>query len=656
MGWTTTKSPERSLSDTPGRAAITIWDSANAPPQDAGVVYAWNGHADSGTVRSLLAYVESNSQRLRDKYLSWIHDLGESKIGGQRLIDHLVVEDGLSAWWMTLLVEQSPWLSPSIMDVVRLFAIEEIVARHHPDALRLVSANAALNDVLADWCLQTGIAYRWRRETAVTTGSALRRAYRALPKPIQAIVDLARYLRKRWPLRTSESPGWFGGEDSVLLCSSFFQFDATQAHEGRFHSRYWEGLHGLMQRMGLHPNWLHLYQPHDVVPNARVAMEWLRGFNDRREDEGFHTFLEASLSWPIVRRAIIRWAKIAFRSARLHGIERVFRHTESRMSLWPLMRSDWESSTRGTVALFNQLSVQLFDKALGEAPYQRQGLYLFESQAWERAMIHAWRKHGHGRLIGVAHSTVRFWDLRYFTDVRTLRATDGLAMPRADAIAVNGELALDAYRLAGFPNECLVACEALRYGYLNNLRTERRASRAQKNSFRVLILGDYMSLGTTRMLKLLEGALPGLSESATFAFKPHPNYHVDPADYPGLHLSIVKTSLGGILSDFDVAYSSNMTAAAIDGYLAGLPVVVMLDEQHLNFSPLRGQLGVQFVSRPDQLADALETSASHMNQLPDRSAFLFLDPDLPRWRQLLMSDRPDAKGVRPITVLTRTKA
>ncbi len=39
----------------------------------------------------------------------------------------------------------------------------------------------------------------------------------------------------------------------------------------------------------------------------------------------------------------------------------------------------------------------------------------------------------------------------------------------------------------------------------------------------------------------------------------------------------------------DTAYSSNMTSAAVDACLIGLPVV-MLGEMELNFSPLRGQL------------------------------------------------------------------
>ncbi len=56
----------------------------------------------------------------------------------------------------------------------------------------------------------------------------------------------------------------------------------------------------------------------------------------------------------------------------------------------------------------NCLNVTLFDGALAAMPRQRQGLYLFENQAWEKALLRAWRRHGHGEIIGVQHATVPY--------------------------------------------------------------------------------------------------------------------------------------------------------------------------------------------------------------------------------------------------------
>src|SRR6266513_2814318 len=119
-------------------------------------------------------------------------------------------------------------------------------------------------------------------------------------------------------------------------------------------------------------------------------------------------------------------------SIRLRSMKSAFRPNGSNLLLWPVLRGDWSDSMRGPAAVNNLLMIELFDEVLRSMPHQATGLYLCENQGWERAMIHAWRKHRHGRLIAVAHSTIRFWDLRYFTDPRTLHSEESHRIPRAD--------------------------------------------------------------------------------------------------------------------------------------------------------------------------------------------------------------------------------
>ncbi len=83
-----------------------IWDSGDDLPENVGQVYLWNGYAETDSVHSILQYVETNSERLRGKYLGWIQELGEHEIEGTRLIDALMLDDGFSYWWMTLLVKK----------------------------------------------------------------------------------------------------------------------------------------------------------------------------------------------------------------------------------------------------------------------------------------------------------------------------------------------------------------------------------------------------------------------------------------------------------------------------------------------------------------------------------------------------------------------
>ncbi len=154
----------------------------------------------------------------------------------------------------------------------------------------------------------------------------------------------------------------------------------------------------------------------------------------------------------------------------------------------------------------------------------------------------------------------------------------------------------------------------------------------------MLILGDVATASTIKLLRLLEAAADRMPAQPIFAVKPHPNCMVDAEHYPSLRPTVLTNALGEILYDFDIAYCSSSTSAAVDAYLAGLPVVVMLDGTGLNLSPLRARPGVRFVSTPEELAAALQVKCDASGGERDRGEFFFLDPELPRWKKLLGLD------------------
>jgi surface carbohydrate biosynthesis protein (TIGR04326 family) len=615
---------------------LTLWDSIDDPSEHKGLVFTWGGYVENESLYSLLRYVETHGERLRKKYLEFIHELGEMRIQGKRLIDHLDVGNGLSLWWMSLLAEKSIWKSPNIDTVIRLFALEEIILQHEPDKIILASSNQSLHQVLSSFCNDLGLVYEWEQLPSLSSRKLnLKHIYQALPHPAQALVFLTRHIWCRWPFRQAEKSAWFNGSKSIFFCSYFVQVVPRLAGEGQFYSRFWGDLSGLMRRLGLFGNWLQHFYPHDAVPSSQVALDWVQGFNQQRQEQGFHTFLDAYLSWSIVLRVFRCWLKLMRTSWELSEIKHVFRPSGSKLSLWPLMREDWRASVHGSVAINNLLWVELFDRALRDLPHQNKGFYLCENIAWERALIHAWRKQGHGQLIAVVHGAVRFWDMRYFNDPRTVESSEPHPMPQADLTALNGKAAVEAYISADYPKEAIVESESLRSNYLHEFRVARSPRKVNGGGIKVLILGDFSPSGTTKMMKMLEEAALHASNLATYTIKPHPYYKVASSDYPSLNLKVVMNPLEEILGDFDIAYSTNLTSAAVDAYIAGLQVVVMFNNAEMNFSPLRGMVGVCFVNTAEEMAKAMQMVEEKGVNTPDANDFFFLDPELPRWRKLL---------------------
>ena len=596
------------------------------------MVYRWGGYEEGGAVRSILCYVDEHGERLREKYIAWIHALGEAEIDGRRLIDHLAFEDGLSFWWVTPFVEQSPWKTPVIIDAIRLFALEEVLSEQAPEEVCLVSADKRLHHSVRELCRNMDIAYHWRQQAEPTGRRFGRsRAIRIVPHTVRALLYLLFYALERWPLRQSDRAGWFGGGKALLFCSYFINI-SDPGEGGQFYSRYWQGLHRLLQQMGLQANWLHMYLPHAAVSKPATALKWLSRFNHKRQEQGFHTLIDAYLSWSVLLRVLKRWIWLAAATWRLRSIKHAFKPAGTHLSLWPLMRGEWYAAMRGKKAVESLLFVELFDAALGSAPRQRKGFYLLENQAWERAFVHAWKKHAHGELVGVQHTTIRFWDLRYFVSPSTLCSTASHPIPQPGCVALNGKMAVNACLEMGLPKKMIRYCEALRFEYLKDVQANRLAPQATRKEMKILILGDHTRSGTERLLRMLEGAY---ISSASYSFKAHPSFTIQPEKYPLLHLKTVTDSLGRNMNGFDIACATHHTSASLDAFLSGLRIVVLLDENEPNFSPLRGQPNVRFVCSAEELIEALQHTGQDALSNPVCDDFFFLDRELPRWKRLL---------------------
>jgi len=618
---------------------FTIWDSPEHPPTtcDGELLYTWNGYVESGNILSLFKFIEKNDDLIRSKYLAWVYELGAFEIKGKKIVDYFTFEDGFSYWWMTLFVEKSPWTQPSIIDAIRLFALNEIINKEKPKTIKLVSPNPSLNLVIKNLCKELGVVYSWQKSKhAKSIPFGIKNIYRLLPLPIQSFIATFIYLFNRWPLREIGKIKFEGGENAIFFCSYFFNLEAKKMADGIFYSKQWGELPELIQKQEIQKNWLQLYYAYDDIPNAKKAVEFARKFNKILEINGFHSFLDTFLSFKLLLKVIRNYCKLLVRTKRLGNVEKAFIPKGTVISLWPIMKKDWARTLIGPLAIHNLFYLSLFDKGFSSIPQQKKGLFLFENLSWESAFIYMWRKHGHGQLVAVAHSTVRYWDTRYFFDSRAILSKDSNRLPQADFVALNGKLAIDNFIKSGYPKEEVVECEALRYLHFGNTLIKRKKEYKKGEPLSILILGDYMPTATINMLKILQEAVVINIKGVEFTLKPHPNYPVYPKDYPILNLGIVTDQLHTILNKYDMAVSSNMTSASVDASLAGLPVIIILENSELNFSPLRGNSKAIFVSNAAELSQAIHHCSYNFNSERIDELF-FLDQKLPRWKKILAS-------------------
>jgi surface carbohydrate biosynthesis protein (TIGR04326 family) len=619
---------------------VIIWDSDEPPPQGEWTIVLWQSFKDDiiPNAVSIPCLIEKNANILKSRYLAWIYDMSQLQLQGLSIIDHLQIRSGFSYWWMTLLAEKCNYSkSPQITDAICFFMFTDWAAGRTCSSIVLISDNKLLAKCLCSWCDRLSIPFEWQPLLGHPSVyvSSRRQLFSVLPTPIQALVWLSHYLIERWSLRAVGLNEWRQTKGLVTFFSYFFNLEPNAARTGHYKSPYWGRLSDDLQGDGYRTNWLHLYVKDALLPNAKTAAKTVNSFNAVSQDVQNHVTLDTFLTLRIVLRAMLDWGRLAWTGWRIEQM--ISSSNQSSLDLWPLFADDWRQSTRGVTALHNVLNLGLLESAMTLLPKQKTGIYLQENQGWEFGLIHAWKTAGHGYLIGTPHSTVRFWDLRYFFDTRMYLYKGDKDLPLPDKVALNGSLAVNSYLAGGYPAKNIIEVEALRYMYLIDIKVRSHARDSSLNGgLRLIVLGDYLAINTQYQMELLAQSWQLLPAGIKIIVKPHPACPIYCEDYPSLSFKIASEPLEELLSQVDVAYVSSVTSAALDAYCAGIPVVTALCGSTLNQSPLRGCVGVFYVNRSSDLVRALTDVDSWSYKQVNTQEFFNLDKELPRWRRLFI--------------------
>jgi surface carbohydrate biosynthesis protein (TIGR04326 family) len=617
---------------------ILIWDGEKSITECADGIVLWRSYEVCSKATSVPRLVEGNAMHLRSRYLAWVYALGEARARDARVLDHLALRPGFSYWWMTQIAEKCNFdKSPHIDDAIRFMAFEEWVHGRPIEGIELATANQALAECMQIWCRRMAISFKLRLlQKPKTQSSWAKRFYSALPHPVQALIWLIHYLLERWPLRGVGQKEWCSTSGRVTFMSYLFNLVPNATAQGLFGSRYWGALPEMLQKEGCATNWLHIYLKDALLPTAKRAAELLRSWNQTAKGTQHHVALDTFLGPTVVMRALRDWSRLMHVGIRLRKCLPAPQQPESH--LWPLVTEDWHKSIFGAAALNNLLFFNLLEAALKGLPQQDRGVYLQENQGWEFGLNHAWTAAGHGQMIGCPHSSVRFWDLRYFFNPRSYRRTGRNDLPLPHKVACNGPAMRRALESAGYPPWHLVDVEALRYLQLAGLEGgPSRDAESLRKGVRELVLGDYRRENTHWQMHLLEQAAPLLAGNVTLVVKPHPACPIHAEDYPSMPMQVSIQPIAELIGACDVAYASAATSGAVDAYCGGMPTVVALDPNTLNLSPLRGCAGVLFASTPAELAAALVAAGASPRNVGGQAGFFTLNSQVPRWRGLLQA-------------------
>ncbi len=616
--------------------SLLIWDTEKPLPPNHKEVILWQNFESSkeNSIYSIPKLIEKYSVELKSKYLKFIYNLGETELEGKRVVDHLEIRSGFSYWWMTLLVEKCNYSkSPQIDNVIKLMAFEKWFQEKRYNHISFFSSNKELAKSIELWCLKKNIKFNWKQETIVNSyqNGYLRHIFNHLPLTIQAIISLCIRLYSNWPLKKSGLAKWKKSKAKITFVSYLFNLEPEFAKNGLFESNYWTALPKFLMKNKIESNWLHIYEKNSILPNAFQAKKMVNQFNLNHFTTQSHVTLDSFLSLRVILNVIrdFFW---------LIRLKEPLGNTIKKKSdyYWPLLKTDFLISISGSVASKNLLFLNLFEKAMKLISKQDIGFYLQENQGWEFGLVHSWRKSKHSNnLIGIPHSTIRFWDMRYFFEPDCYKKSNNCKLPLPDFVGMNGRDAKKKYLEGKYPKEQLIELEALRYIHLQNKTNSKNDTESEKKI--VLILGDCLEKFTIKMMDLLQESLPLIEDSKQFFFKPHPTCKISLSKYKDLELVVKNSHLHSLIDKCSTVLTSSGTSGAVDAYCIGKRVITVLDGKSLNQSPLKDKENVSFVYSIEELANKLNTPSKVIYMQKKINDYFYLDTELPRWRKLILN-------------------
>jgi surface carbohydrate biosynthesis protein (TIGR04326 family) len=576
-------------------------------------------------IHSLPRFIDKNKETFKSKYLELIFSLGESKVDEKSIVDFLEIRPNFSYWWMTLLSEKCNAIkSPQINNAIKLLAFENWFFERHYNRIFLKSSNKELAEAFQILSNKLGIKFEWEK-LKEDPDKKWKKIHHKFPLVFQAFSWFCIRLIKRWNLKGAGISEWKNSSASTTVFSFLFNLPSDSVSKGIFKSSHWTVLPDEFIKHNVATNWLHLFNPDKIVPTSKLARKLIIKFNKNQNNKQVHVTLDSFLSFKMLISTLLDWSfliksymKVSVHMSKTSGF------------LWPLIRSDYKSSMLGPEALENLLNLNLFQQALSCLPSQEKGFYLQENQGWEYSLISAWRSSNHGKnLFGIPHSTIRYWDLRYFFDKRSYNAgVSDCSLPLPDYIGVNGIRAKEMYILSGYPEDKILEVEALRYQYLNEIVMFTKIS-----NHNILVLGGK---NIKNQMKLLNSVDSFLHESIKFTIKTDAWNPIKLNDLQKNRMELTTDSMSTLLSKHNVVYTDNITSAGVDAYCLGKKVISMLDPSMLNLSPLLDHEDVLFVSSPEQFSDALNNFSSLTNI---KREFFYLDSNLTRWEKLINGEK-----------------
>lgn len=585
------------------------------------IIYYWNGFKDSKYYINSL--IDKDKDQFRETYLHFIESINKIDTNSEIFRKIFKIDNFHNLWEMSSIYEKCPNKSLVINDCIKLIAFEKVLEIEKPHVVKLISKDINLYRSLKILCTRNKIKLDSeiklldiiRYNIVLFKPNALKTIYFIFKKFI------ACFYVKRFDAN-------YKLKHEISIISYFLNYKIEKNKSINFFSNYWHNLPELINQYHKDINWIHLGIDSNGIKNFNNFKKNNKNLDGEKIN---HMLVDNHLSMSIFFLSLFSFLNISFKSIFIFNIKKFFNLNKSNINFYSFLKNEWITSTRGVQLFHSIITVKVFDKLFSSLPKQKIGLYLYENQSWERALIGSWRKYNHGKLVGVDHTTgyMRYWDLRYYKSLQFFNNLNNKqSIP--DLHCVNSPISKKLLIQSGFPENKIIDVEALRFNSLLNYDVIPNIDRS-KNS-KVLLIGDIDYNSTKNLLSDIKKISDVIKDKFEFSFRPHPgtmNIEKLISFAKNMQINISSSDLITDISIHNKVIIVDSSSVSIESYLMNKKTIVYLGFKKLNLNPINILKDIDFVSNSEDLLQALSKDITDNDY---KKEFFWLSKNLKKWK------------------------
>ena len=597
--------------------SVVIWDFDTVPSGNCGetLVQMSPGAPCISDCVSIEKIFEEYAEQARENYFEVLADLNEMHFASDLSAYFVLPISKVPVWWMSPITRQLNFLSVNSVDRFLSFsALGLWLCDQKVKKIKIASDDNALNEFFVGWCNHHGVVlnafkgetpYSWKPDLRVFTVTM------CFMKAVFWL--LKRYVLALW-IRTFRRPNPIDLSPPVVFFGYTDNLDLKAAIKGRFSSSYWGKLPSELSRLGVSTLWFHRFVKDRGLRSPRRAAALLSRISQKRQNNATHIVLESCLSTECFIQ--IFWSWLRLRTRRTQFFSTLAAHKPSHYLFVKELWNYWN----GFGLLSSIYEDRLLTNAIKMMPEKCTTVALQENHPWEMILYHSLKDKADNRSIGFFHSTLRYWDLRYFPASHYLskcRQTKYLS-PAPDCSVVGSRVDASILAKHSQNEQQAVVAEKLRMSTAFDLDSPDKVGVPHNDGkVRVLFIGEYDPIATLRVFYLTLEALDKAEREFEVYVKPHPNCSIDFVSINKIEIQVTDMPVKELVLYCDIICGADISSAFVEVAPLQIPCICVLTKLYC-MSPMVAHESFEFVRDLKGFSNAIERSYAQIKNLEQK--------------------------------------